>query len=364
MGNESRGSNFMGRRFIAFIINALTGTLFAGSSFFILYLLITFFSPQFAATAFAFLAAAVLAILAAAVVFALFRGPKPSLPGYREQGLAIVDGQGNPIGFKTAFLRNILYILSAMPLFIGLIWCIFDKNGRGWPDIVLDTRIISSREESSEDERHWTQKAAFQISLVLNIVLILVLVQVFFRVASRTIFFYSSIILFIIAFLEMLMSIILRFIGRKGGKKIRGDYGFGNALACMFIALFIFSAFPSGPSNTAILARERCEREMLQLAGDIERFYENFGRLPDSLDELIEEDLVNILPEPFHCPGKEYIYKIDRKRSGDRFMILHPCPEKMMKETGFLGAPKRCTELLFIQDRGIIVNCGSEMPGK
>jgi uncharacterized RDD family membrane protein YckC len=63
-------------------------------------------------------------------------------PGKFLLGLKIVRRDGSKLTLGRAFLRFIGYWVSAIPLFFGFIWIIFDRRRQGWHDKLADTQVI------------------------------------------------------------------------------------------------------------------------------------------------------------------------------------------------------------------------------
>lgn len=63
-------------------------------------------------------------------------------PGKFLLGLKIVRSEGQRISLGRSFLRFIGYWISAIPLFLGFIWIIFDRRRQGWHDKLADTQVI------------------------------------------------------------------------------------------------------------------------------------------------------------------------------------------------------------------------------
>jgi uncharacterized RDD family membrane protein YckC len=57
-------------------------------------------------------------------------------------GLKLAHVQGQPISFRVALLRIIGYYISAIILFLGFIWVLFDDERRGWHDKMAGTCVI------------------------------------------------------------------------------------------------------------------------------------------------------------------------------------------------------------------------------
>ena len=63
-------------------------------------------------------------------------------PGKALMGLRIVRQDGRPLSFWRAWLRFIGYSISALPLFLGFIWILFDRQHEGWHDKLANTHVI------------------------------------------------------------------------------------------------------------------------------------------------------------------------------------------------------------------------------
>jgi len=69
-------------------------------------------------------------------------------PGKFLLGLKIVRQDGRKLGLGRAIVRFIGYLISALPLFLGFIWIIFDSRREGWHDKLADTQVIYTWEKS------------------------------------------------------------------------------------------------------------------------------------------------------------------------------------------------------------------------
>ena len=63
-------------------------------------------------------------------------------------GLQIVQVEGKAISFRVALFRFIGYQISALVLFLGFIWVLFDDRRRGWHDKLAGTCVIYDREST------------------------------------------------------------------------------------------------------------------------------------------------------------------------------------------------------------------------
>lgn len=65
-------------------------------------------------------------------------------PGKRMLGLRVVDGRGLPISLDQSFVRNVVRVLDAAPVFygVGAFACQLDLHGRRLGDVAADTLVI------------------------------------------------------------------------------------------------------------------------------------------------------------------------------------------------------------------------------
>ena len=62
--------------------------------------------------------------------------------GYRALGLRLVKTDGSPVTWGTATIRGLMFIVSSIPLALGLIWAGFNREKQGWHDKVAGTWVI------------------------------------------------------------------------------------------------------------------------------------------------------------------------------------------------------------------------------
>ncbi len=74
--------------------------------------------------------------------FATFYSLVGYSPGKYLVGLRVVRTDGFRLGFWRSVVRGIGYYLSALLLFMGFIWIIFDKNRQGLHDKIVGTVVI------------------------------------------------------------------------------------------------------------------------------------------------------------------------------------------------------------------------------
>jgi uncharacterized RDD family membrane protein YckC len=64
-------------------------------------------------------------------------------PGKRMLGLVIVDaGTGGRPPLPRLLLRYVGYLLSALPLFLGFLWALWDPRRQGWHDKLAQTVVV------------------------------------------------------------------------------------------------------------------------------------------------------------------------------------------------------------------------------
>jgi uncharacterized RDD family membrane protein YckC len=76
--------------------------------------------------------------------FAMFWSLVNYTPGKYLLGLRVVRTDGRDLGFWRSVLRAVCYYLSALLLFMGFIWIIFDKKRQGLHDKIAGTVVIYS----------------------------------------------------------------------------------------------------------------------------------------------------------------------------------------------------------------------------
>lgn len=57
-------------------------------------------------------------------------------------GVRVVSVSGRPLTFLQAFLRLLLYPVSALVFFLGFIWILVDNQRQGWHDTLARTYVI------------------------------------------------------------------------------------------------------------------------------------------------------------------------------------------------------------------------------
>ncbi len=76
----------------------------------------------------------------------LFTGLKGQTLGKMAVGIKVVNAAGSVPGLGCAALREVLgKIVSAIALWLGFLWVIWDKQKQGWHDKIASTYVVSAR---------------------------------------------------------------------------------------------------------------------------------------------------------------------------------------------------------------------------
>jgi uncharacterized RDD family membrane protein YckC len=88
-----------------------------------------------------------LAFLVALAYLTYFEGgPRGAGPGKRAMNIRVCDTHtGQPIGYPRAALRYITAIISAIPLFLGYFWMLWDNQNQCWHDKAARDIVIPAR---------------------------------------------------------------------------------------------------------------------------------------------------------------------------------------------------------------------------
>ncbi|WP_127472011.1 RDD family protein [Thiomicrorhabdus aquaedulcis] len=94
--------------------------------------------------------ASIFYLLVVAVAWMKFQ----TTPGKGLMGLKIVDFKTGGFPRRGQFaLRSLGYLLSAIPLFLGYVWIIFDKNKRGLHDYISGTQVVFKEKNLTKDAK-------------------------------------------------------------------------------------------------------------------------------------------------------------------------------------------------------------------
>ena len=77
-----------------------------------------------------------------AAYFTYFFGTTGQTLGKRALNLKVVSTDGSPMTYEKGFLRYIGYIISSIPVGLGYLWIIWDKNRQGFHDKLAKTYVI------------------------------------------------------------------------------------------------------------------------------------------------------------------------------------------------------------------------------
>ena len=116
------------RRFAALFIDGLIlGVLYA--------VLLALFEPGVAYAIY---------LLADFVYYTLLEGgPTGQTIGKRALGIRVIDFRaGGPIGYGRGLLRQIGKILSGIPIALGYLWMLWDKENQTWHDKIATTVVV------------------------------------------------------------------------------------------------------------------------------------------------------------------------------------------------------------------------------
>jgi len=74
--------------------------------------------------------------------FAFFWSLVGFTPGKAILGLKVVRKDGAKVSFGRALVRFFAYWISALPLFLGFFWVLWDPGRRGWHDKIAGTQVL------------------------------------------------------------------------------------------------------------------------------------------------------------------------------------------------------------------------------
>lgn len=92
----------------------------------------------------------ILNYLLPAIVVIIFWIYRSATPGKMMLKLTIVDAKTGGHPSKGQYIgRYLAYYVSAIPLFLGLIWVGFDKRKQGWHDMLAGTLVVKNKQSTA-----------------------------------------------------------------------------------------------------------------------------------------------------------------------------------------------------------------------
>lgn len=91
----------------------------------------------------------ILSVLVSGAYYVYYQWARGQTPGKSLFSLKVTDEEGGDLPVGIAVLRWIAYTVSALPLGLGFIWAIFDRQGLTWHDRLTRTLVVRTGAESS-----------------------------------------------------------------------------------------------------------------------------------------------------------------------------------------------------------------------
>ncbi|HED15073.1 MAG TPA: RDD family protein [Gammaproteobacteria bacterium] len=88
-------------------------------------------------------------LLVSFVFFARFWTHSGQTLGMRTWHLFMITSQGQPPGWGRALLRFMTAPIALLPLFLGLVWLVWDEQGLAWHDHWSGTRIVHRADQAT-----------------------------------------------------------------------------------------------------------------------------------------------------------------------------------------------------------------------
>jgi uncharacterized RDD family membrane protein YckC len=88
---------------------------------------------------------AALSLVLSAAYFTFFHGRTGQTPGDAALAIRVVDlrdGTGRPLGYARALTRWAGSILSAIPIFVGYLWMLWDGERQTWHDKLAGSAVV------------------------------------------------------------------------------------------------------------------------------------------------------------------------------------------------------------------------------
>ena len=82
--------------------------------------------------------------------YALCTGYRGQTVGKYLMRLRVVGKEGQRIGYGRALLRWVLYWVSLLPFWLGVVWIFVDRQNRAWHDGLCGTRVVEGKVEPAE----------------------------------------------------------------------------------------------------------------------------------------------------------------------------------------------------------------------
>jgi uncharacterized RDD family membrane protein YckC len=65
--------------------------------------------------------------------------------GKAVMGLEVVAADGTRLSAPRALIRAVAYLVSVIPLFVGFLWVLVDRDRRAWHDHIAGSRVVFNR---------------------------------------------------------------------------------------------------------------------------------------------------------------------------------------------------------------------------
>ena len=158
-------------------------------------------------------------------------------------------------------------------------------------------------------------------------------------------------------FLLFPITLILLFISRK--YKENGDARYTRSVFFVIatLPLLIMSAIaiPSSPEIVGMSDMERFREEIIEIAEAVERYIDKQNSYPEDLNKLVKTGFIEKISISIPDDTPYFSYKINGDNDRKYFVIEYTGYSILLKGR-ILGPSEKCTELKYIQGKGLIVN--------